>query len=746
MIDTKPHFVLDGLAGWRAADLQNAMLANGGDSLTLQQLPGSIRPLVDPQGSFGGLQAAIGVAVDSENRVYVLDGQTCLLKRFDRCQQKFVTLPCIGGCGTEPRQLSSPHGLAISCCNNIYIADTGNYRVQILSIKGLALRNIWGPFKVEQTAAGISISLAVPTVTFANSAPDCSGTVVFPSGTWQPWDVVVSSRNWTYVSDYANGLIHVFDPHGCWTTAYTGAGPSSPQLVKPTRMALGRDGRIYVLQESQNYVVVLNPDGTFQGTVSQPADVVGQFCPVAVAVEVNGNLCLSDCVTRKFYFYQPDGDGGWCPTPCPSCTGTVASSLIFDLSGNAVFADGAQRVCQLAPQGTYPTSGYYFSYPLDSKIYRCLWHRIVLRGCVPPGTSVHVDTFTAESDKPIDEIESLPESRWATAQIDTDTQSCEWDCLSLSPPGRYFWLRLILEGDGSATPVLEKVKVYYPRASSLQYLPAVYREDSISADLTARFLSIFDTLRNLTSSQITDIARYFDPKATPANPPNVAGNDFLSWLAGWLGLSLQNNWPVRKRRELVRQAHKLFDLRGTPEGLKLMIELYTGFKPRILELFRLRRWLVVDSAKLGDQSAVLGKDIMKRLQVGENSKTGSFQLIDYGNPSLDFFNSYAYQFIVIVPRWPGASDTDQMVLQQIIDMAKPAHTQAQLRWDEPRFRIGLQSFVGVDTVLAKYPVGVIEGQGSLGYDTVLGSPEESTKRPSSSVGRSSRIGCNTVLN
>lgn len=746
MIDTKPHFLLDGLAGWRAADLQNTVLANGGDTLTLQQLPGSVRPLVDPQGSFGGLQAAIGVAVDSENRVYILDSQSCLLKRFDRCQQRFVTLPCVGGAGTSPRQLSSPHGLAVSCRNNIYIADAGNYRVQIFSIKGLALRNIWGPLKVEQSASGISVSLAVPATTFAHPGPDCSGTVVFPPGTWQPWDVVVSSRNWTYVSDYANGLIHVFDPHGCWTAAYTGASASSAQLVKPTRLALDRNGRIYVLQESIKYVVVLNPDGTFQGTVGKPSDVAGEFCPVAVAVDVNGNLCLSDCVTQRFYFYQSDGDGGWCPTPCPSCAGAVASSLIFDLSGNAVFADGAQRVCQLSPQSAFTTSGLYYSAALDSMTYRCQWHRVVLGGCIPPGTSVRVDTFTAESDKPIDEIESLPASRWATAQIDTDTQSCRWDCLSLSPPGRYLWLRLLFAGDGSSTPVLEKVKVYYPRASSLQYLPAVYREDPVSADFVARFLSIFDTLRGITSEQITDIARYFDPRATPANPPNVAGNDFLGWLAGWLGLSLQNNWPVQKRRELVRQAHRLFDLRGTPEGLRLMIELYAGFKPRILELFRLRRWLIVDTAKLGDQSAVLGKDIMKRLQIGENSTVGSFQLIDYGDPSLDFFNSYAYQFIVIVPRWPGASDSDQMALQQIIDMAKPAHTQAQLRWDEPRFRIGLQSFVGVDTVLAKYPVGIIEGQGKLGYDTVLGSPEESMKRPSSSVGRSSRIGCNTVLN
>ena len=747
MIDRAPHFLLDGLAGWRAASLDNTVLASGGESLTMQPLPGSLRPLLDPEGSFGGLQMAIGVAVDSEDRVYILDGQTCLVKRFDRCHQRFVTLPCIGGCGQEPRQFRSPHGFAISCCDNIYIADTGNRRVQIFSIKGLALRDIWGPLQVHSsTAVGITVTRATPPATFATASPDCAGELAFPRGTWQPWDVAVSGRNWTYVSDYANGLIHVFDPHGCWRNAYKGADDSNPQLVKPTRLTLDREGRIYVIQESQNYVVVLNPDGTFYGTVGQPSDIAAQFCPTAVAVDVNGNICLSDCFTRKFYFYQPDGDGGWCTSPCATCHDSVASSLIFDHSGNAIFANGAQQVCQLSPQAAYPNSGHYYSAALDSRTYRCLWHRVLLGGCVPPGTSLRVDTFTAESEKPIDEILNLPESRWATSQLDTDTESCEWDCLAQSPPGRYLWLRLTFTGDGTATPVLEKVKVYYPRASSLQYLPAVFREDSISADFTARFLSIFDSLRGITSSQITDIARYFDPKASPANPRNVGGVDFLSWLATWLGLTLQNNWPVRKRRALVRQAHRLYELRGTPEGLRLAIELYTGFEPRILELFRLRRWLVVDSAKLGDQSGVLGNQVMKRLQIGENSRIGSFQLIDYGNPSLDFFNAYAYQFIVVVPRWPGATESDRMTLEQIIDMAKPAHTLAQLRWDEPRFRIGLQSFVGVDTVLGKYPVGVIEATGKLGYDTVLGSPEKSTMRPSSSVGRSARIGCNTVLN
>jgi phage tail-like protein len=746
MSDLSPHYLLNGLAGWRAASLQGTALTNAGNTLSLQLLPGAVRPIVDPSGSFGGLQMAIGVAVDSAERVYILDGQTCLLKRFDPCRQQFVTLSCSDGAGSEPRQLWMPHGLAVSCRNNIYVADTGNCRVQIFSIEGLALRAIWGPFQVQRIGRSYVVQPASPTVKFPSTGSDCSGEWSYPQGTWQPWDVAVSSRNWTFISDYENGLIHVFDPRGCWINAYNGAGSTNPPLVKPTRITLDTAGRIYVLQENVNGVVVLAADGSFETTVSQPSDLPGKFCPIAVAVDINGQLCLSDCVTRKMYFYQPDGDGGWCPGRCSSSMNIFAASLIFGTSGQAVFADGAQRVCQLAPQAAFPTTGYYYSCALDSRTYRCQWHRVVLGGCVPAGTSVRVNTFTADSQKTFDEVSKLPESRWATGQIDTDTTECEWDCLTQSPPGRYLWLRLMLAGNGSATPVLNKVKVYYPRASSLQYLPAVYREDPVSADFLARFLSIFDTIRGRTSHQITDIARLFDPMATPANPPNVGGTDFLAWLSGWLGLSLQSNWPVHKRRELVRQAHRLFALRGTPEGLKLQLELYTGYKPRILELFRLRRWMIVGNARLGDKSALFGKDVLDRLQVGVNSNIGSFELLDYGDPSLDLFNAYAYKFIVILPRWPGATQSDQLAIQQIIDMAKPAHTQAELRWDEPRFRIGIQSLIGVDTVLAKIPIGVIEGQGTLGYDTVLGQPNETAKRPSSRMDRASRIGCNTVLN
>ncbi len=736
MIDRVPHYLLDGQAGWRAGTLDKTALSHGG--LVLQSLPGATRPLVDATGSFGGLQNAEGVAVDNQDRVYVLDSKECVVKRFDRCAGQFVTLPCIGPCGCLPRQLASPHGLAISSSDNLYIADSGNRRVQIFSVHGLALRHIWEPLQVVRSAQGIQVKRALPQTVAA-----C--TCEYPEGTWLPWDIAVSSRNWAYVSDYANGLIHVFDPRGCWRAAYNGQGTASPALAKPTRLAIDREGRIYVIQEGLNFVVVLDPDGTFAGTVEQPGEVAGRFCPVAVAVDVHGNLCLSDCLTRKVYFYQPDGDGGWCKFRCCGSMSGFAESMVFDRSGKALFADGACGVCELAPQAAYPASGHFYSAALDSKTYRCVWDRVSMRGAVPAGSALRVDTFTAEAEKKPDEVASLPESRWSTGQIHTSTAAKEWDCMIQSPPGRYLWLRLTLTGDGSVSPEIEKVKIYYPRSSSIKYLPGVYRADPAAGDFLDRFLSIFDTLRGKTNGTITDIARYFDPCATPANRPGSGANDFLAWLAAWLGMTLKNGWPIEKRRRLLKNAHRLYARRGTPEGLRLYIQLYAGVEPRILEMFRLRQWLSVDHSTLGNHSTVAGESPMNRLQIGTHSTIGGFQLIDYGDPKLDLFNKYAYQFLVVVPRWPGAGPEDQQSLEQIIEMAKPAHTVATFRWAEPRLRIGLQALVGVDTVIGKYPVGVIEGQGKLGYDTVLGSPGANPGGPSMAVGRRSTIGCNSVL-
>jgi phage tail-like protein len=741
------HWLLDRRAGWRPIKLEGVTLHGNEGTLRLQPVPGAACPLVDAAGSFGGLVLPTGLAVDADGRIYISDGGAHLIRRFDPCTETFEPLSCIGGPGGAPRQLCDPKGLAVSCRGDLYVADSGNRRVQVFALKGLPLRAIWEPLQVIRTGPWIRVRPAAAVANPPDASADCDPAApMFPEGTWQPWDILIARDNRIYVSDYANGLIHAFDSCGCWRRAYTGEGPGAPPLVKPTHMALDSAGRFYILQEGVDYVTVLDYDGEFLERIERPEQVEGRFEPIAIAVDRDGILYIAERFTHRLHLYCKDAEGRYtCVSPCGSFEG-VAAALAFDLDGNPLLGDEGQRqvVC-LKAQGAYEMGGVFCSEPLDSRTYRCQWHRVSMRVRVEPGTQVRVDTFTSESYKSAAEIQNLSISRWVTGQIHTQVGEGEWDCLIDSPPGRYLWLRLTLKGNGKATPVIHEVKVFYPRASSLQFLPAVYQEDAVSASFMDRYLSIFDTIVGGISDRIANIASYFDPLAAPAESDQAGGTDFLTWLASWLDLTLDNHWPEEKRRRLLQHAHRLYALRGTPEGLRLHIRLYADAEPQILEHFKLRRWLYVDHARLGDASVAWGKAIVSRLQLDEYDQIGTFQLIDSGDPLHDPFHHHAHRFTVFVPLGKIAHEVQVQTLKRIVEMAKPAHTQGCLQLVEPRFRVGIQSFVGVDTVIGSYPDGVITREGQLGYDTLLGDSPEENKSPTMRVGMQSRIGSDTRI-
>src|SRR5512139_3989419 len=136
-IPQPPHdptsWLLDHRAGWRNAPLERLEITRDG-ALVLAQTPDSGRSLTDSDGSFGGLATPVNVALGPDGSVYLLDGTQ--LKRFDPCTCQFGVVPCLGGKGDGPRQLSDPHsdphGIAIRG-GNLFICDTGNQRVSIFA-------------------------------------------------------------------------------------------------------------------------------------------------------------------------------------------------------------------------------------------------------------------------------------------------------------------------------------------------------------------------------------------------------------------------------------------------------------------------------------------------------------------------------------------------------------------------------------------------------------------------------------
>lgn len=398
----------------------------------------------------------------------------------------------------------------------------------------------------------------------------------------------------------------------------------------------------------------------------------------------------------------------------------------------------------------------------------------MLDGDVPAGTSIGVATYTSEALLPDAHVQALPERAWDTNLTVREIAGGTWDGLVRSQPGRYLWLRLRFRGTGEATPTLRAVRVEFPRIPLRRYLPAVFGEDPVGADFTDRLLAVFDTTLRGIEHEIDTQARLYDPRSAPAE----TGADFLAWLASWIGVTLERQWPEARRRRVLAEAGRLFALRGTREGLWRQLLVTLGFEPErvcctadaprvrcrptpagcrppeprpcawtppplILEHFKLRRWLFLGAGRLGDQAVLWGQRIVNRSQLGENAQVGGTQLITTQDPFRDPFHVYAHTFSVFVPASYGRSPRHRRALENLVRSEKPAHTRAHVVYVEPRFRIGFQSMIGLDAVVGRYPEGVTLGETALGGASVLsaGAPDTPTLR----VGARSRIGTTTLL-
>lgn len=603
--------------------------------------------------------------------------------------------------------LAAPTGTAADCGGAIYVLDpvalvvrrldsceecfeelpclggVGTLPRQVRGATGLAV-SPWGDLYVADTENHRLQAFSLKGLVLRWIAEDATrGAGGEP---WRPFDVAVRCDGRIVVTDAAHGEVHVLAADGRRLAVWTEEEPGVP-LAPTTHLAVDADGRAYVVQEGREHVVVLDRDGRLVRRLTRVDEVDVELDP--------------------------------------------GQRVRFDRSGNALGS----------PALALPAQGTYVSPPLDSGIYRCEWHRIALTSSIPSGASVRVDTFTSEAERPSEDVAGLPDDAWRTRQVHGEQGEDDWDCLVTSPPGRYLWLRLTLRR-GADTPTIPEVSIAFPRRTSMRFLPAVYGEEPESRDFTARFLSIFDTTRDELAARVDDMASLFDPRSTPAGDDAGGGKDFLTWLGSWLGLTLDRSLPVTRRRDLVRQAHKLYDLRGTPEGMRLHVELVTGVEPMVLEHFRLRRWLWVDAARLGQTSAVWGGGIVRRLQLDRFSRMGSFQLVDGGDPLRDPFHVFAHQFTVFVPATRGVR---RELVQAVIDAAKPAHTLGRAELVQPTLRIGLQSMIGLDTVVGAYPNAVREGEAQLGRGTLLGASSDEATRPTLRVGKRSRIGSTTLI-
>lgn len=679
-----PHdpftLLLGGRLGW---PLLEPTAPSGDGSLRLPRFAGSLRRLTESSGSFGGLRAPTNVAVSDTGDIWLLvPGQNTLL-RFDPCACGFAEVPCFG-----PGDLDRSSGIAFAA-GHLFVADTGHQLVRVVLTPHMVVSSTW-------------------------RAPM----------DWQPAGIAVDSRFRVHVADPANEMVHHFG----WSGRYLG---NTPGVGASRSVAVASDGTIFAAGDLQAYRI--GTDGSVTPVADPADDLVDGFAALPFEVAADGSLHLGPLC-------EPPTDG-W-----------------FDLSGHRL-ATAPPPPPQLFERTATAVLG-----PLDSLIDECVWHRATLVGDVPEGTTVSVETTTAQVPLSAAEVRELPPQAWETRLTCTALEAGQWDALVRSAPGRYLWVRLVLAGTGSTTPRLDEMVVEFPRISLRRYLPSVYGAEPTSADFTDRLLALYDRSLRDTERAVDDIPALLDPHATP----------YLDWLASWIGLRPDHRLPEPLQRDIVANSGHLLDLRGTVAGLKRLLLVALGFDrvseegcasvggclscpeprqtcpprpvvrrrweppPLVLEHFRLRRWFDAGASTLGDRTVLWGQSIVNRSQLGSSAQVGVSALKGTQDPLRDRFHVYAHTFTVFVPASAGRTQERRRALEQLVAWGSPAHTLGNVEYVDARLRIGVQSSIGLDTVVARLPAGVTLGQTRLGPASVLDSDDRQ------SIDRSA-VGTTTVL-
>lgn len=368
--------------------------------------------------------------------------------------------------------------------------------------------------------------------------------------------------------------------------------------------------------------------------------------------------------------------------------------------------------------------GQLLTRAIDSGIPRCRWHRVRLDADVPSGTTLEIAVATSELDVEGKELPPLGDRRQEMGWEDFEAgvpHHLNWqvapagalDFLVNQPPGRLLYVRLRLRRDRGrqVTPVVRRVRLDFPRVTSLEHLPSVYRDSPEAEDFTERFLSLFDAV-------IGDLDRAIERSPALLDSEGVP-DEVLPWLGSFLDLVFDPAWKPELRRKVMRALPELYRRRGTIAGLTETVKLIFGVEPVIQELATERDWgsvakrdakQVLNAAQLG-MVRLFGKSRARfRLNT---SALGKAPLRSHGNPDHDALLAQAFRLRVLIPPLAVTSETARRRLEQLVISQKPAHTVVTMRIGGDGFILGDRSAVGVDTIFGALPPPVLGTAGNV---------------------------------
>jgi tripartite motif-containing protein 71 len=270
----------------------------------------------------GQLKSPCGIALTAGGNVWVADTGNNRIEKFGPNGNLINT---VSSEGFEPGKLKTPTAITVAPDNSIWVADAGNNRI-------------------EQWNSSLAFVRAVGT---KGTGPE---QFLYPSG------IEADSTGALWVSDIANGSVQEFDEFGTFIQKFNDAPGSAGS---PRGLAIDAKGSIWVADRYLFKVYRWTVPGfpVYASSLGSSGSGNGQFTePVDVAADNSGNFWVLDAAQNRMQ--QFDATGKWLRNAGAAGTGagklTLPKAIALDSKANAWVADtGNNRIVEFNEKGEF---------------------------------------------------------------------------------------------------------------------------------------------------------------------------------------------------------------------------------------------------------------------------------------------------------------------------------------------------------------------------------------------------------